>query len=85
MDSKLKKRKNTYLGLNTNCFSCHEDIHQKTLGDNCSKCHNTESFKPAVKFDHSNAEFKLTGAHQKVECIGCHKMETEKWETISDI
>ncbi|MCW9065807.1 MAG: cytochrome C, partial [Ignavibacteriaceae bacterium] len=69
-----KKRKNTYLGLNANCFTCHEDIHQKTLGDNCSKCHNTEVFKPAANFDHSTAAFKLTGAHQKVECISCHKM-----------
>ena len=74
-DSDLKKRKNTYLGLNKYCFSCHKDVHQKTLGDDCSKCHNTEAFKPAVKFDHSTASYKLTGAHQQVECIGCHKVE----------
>jgi hypothetical protein len=87
-ESKLKKRKNTYLGLNTNCFSCHEDIHQKTLGDNCSKCHNTEAFKPAANFDHSTSAFKLTGAHQKVECISCHKMETKngkQFQTFKNI
>ncbi|MCU0413330.1 MAG: cytochrome C [Ignavibacteriaceae bacterium] len=74
-DNNLKKRKNTYLGLSENCIPCHEDYHQKTLGVNCSSCHNTETFKPAAKFDHSTAAFKLTGAHQKVECIGCHKIE----------
>jgi hypothetical protein len=61
--------------LSKNCSPCHEDYHQKTLGENCINCHNTDSFKPAVKFDHSTAAFKLTGAHQKVECIGCHKIE----------
>lgn len=74
-DNNLKKRKNTYLGLSENCIPCHEDYHQKTLGVNCSSCHNTETFKPAAKFDHSTAAFKLTGAHQKVQCISCHKIE----------
>ena len=73
--SELKKRKDTYLGLNPYCYSCHEDVHQKTLSDNCSTCHSTDAFKPAVKFDHSTADYKLTGAHQKVECISCHKIE----------
>ncbi len=72
-DTELKKRKGTYLGLNTNCFSCHEDYHQKTLGDDCSSCHNTTAFKPAEKFDHNNARFKLSGSHVKVSCIKCHK------------
>jgi len=75
IDNDLKKRKGTYLGLNKNCFSCHEDYHQKSLGDNCTTCHNTEAFKPAVKFDHSTAAFTLTGAHLQVECTGCHKIE----------
>jgi hypothetical protein len=77
IEKNLQKRNNTFLGLNQNCFSCHEDIHQKSLGDNCGKCHNTEAFKPAAKFDHSQADFKLTGAHVKVECVGCHKIETK--------
>lgn len=76
-DNSLKKRKNTYLGLSTNCSSCHEDYHQKTLGESCTYCHNTDAFKPAAKFDHSTADFKLTGAHQKVECIGCHKIQNK--------
>lgn len=87
-DSKLKKRKNTYLGLNQNCSSCHEDYHQKTLGENCSNCHNTESFKPAVKFDHANAAFKLTGEHMQVDCAGCHKIETKngkKYQAFKNI
>lgn len=75
MGTNLKKRKDTFLGLNQNCFSCHEDVHQKTLGDDCSSCHNTEAFKPAARFDHSTADFKLTGAHVNVDCVGCHEIE----------
>jgi nitrate/TMAO reductase-like tetraheme cytochrome c subunit len=75
IDNDLKKRKGTYLGLNENCFSCHEDYHRKSLGDNCTACHSTESFKPAAKFDHSTSAFKLTGAHLQVDCLNCHKIE----------
>ncbi len=67
------KRKNTYLGLSTNCVTCHQDVHQGTLGNKCSSCHNTVKFKPAALFNHDNAKFKLTGAHKKVECIKCHE------------
>ena len=71
----LKRIKDTYLGLTENCYTCHEDYHQITLGNNCGSCHNTISFKPAAKFDHSSVAFRLTGAHEKVECIKCHLKE----------
>lgn len=70
-----KKKKGTYLGLDTECRSCHEDIHQSTLGTDCSSCHTTEKFKSAEKFDHNNARFKLAGSHQKVDCAKCHPFE----------
>jgi len=88
IDNNLKKRNGTYLGLSTNCFSCHEDNHQKTLGDVCNKCHNIAAFKPAIKFDHSTAAYKLTGAHIKVDCIGCHKIEDKngkKYQAFKNI
>ncbi len=62
-DPDLKKRKNTFLGLSTNCVNCHEDVHQNTLGSNCGNCHSNDSFKPATKFDHNTAKFRLTGLH----------------------
>ncbi len=70
-----KKRKGTYLGLETTCVSCHEDVHQKTLGDKCQSCHGNDSFKPAVNFNHESAKFQLTGAHKNVDCIKCHTKE----------
>lgn len=74
-DSKFKKKSKTFLGLSQACISCHADYHQKTLGTDCANCHSTEKFKPASKFDHNKAEFKLLGAHEKVECSKCHPTE----------
>lgn len=71
-DQKLKNKKNTYLGLTTDCSGCHEDVHQGTLEKNCSGCHNTSAFKPAVLFSHDRAKFKLTGSHVRLGCFECH-------------
>jgi len=75
-DPGLKKRSKTYLGLGRDCISCHEDYHQKTLANDCAKCHTTTDFKPASKFDHNKAHFALQGKHKTVDCIECHKKET---------
>ncbi|MCB9331952.1 MAG: cytochrome c family protein [Lewinellaceae bacterium] len=74
-DRELKKRTDTYLGLNTDCIACHEDYHQKTLSSDCAKCHTTTAFAPASKFDHSKADFPLRGQHKLVDCKSCHKDE----------
>jgi hypothetical protein len=70
-----KKKSNTYLGLKSECTFCHEDFHQNTLGTGCEKCHTTDFFKPASKFNHNAAEFLLTGAHLNVDCVRCHPAE----------
>jgi hypothetical protein len=72
----VKKRTNTFLGLDQECLACHDDYHQKTLTDDCKQCHDFEAFKPASKFNHDKASFKLTGKHIDVECIECHKEST---------
>ncbi|RMD50596.1 MAG: cytochrome C [Ignavibacteria bacterium] len=72
-DKDLKKKKGTFLGLERDCKSCHTDYHQGTLSDDCASCHNTQSFRPAPKFDHNNAQFKLTGKHIDTDCLKCHK------------
>jgi hypothetical protein len=72
-DNEIRKRKNTFLGLNKECLSCHEDFHQKTLSKDCMQCHDTQAFRPASKFNHDKADFKLEGKHVKVNCKECHK------------
>ena len=81
-DAKLKKRKNTFLGLKTSCISCHEDYHKGSLGTDCSGCHNTEKFNDVKKFDHNKTRFKLIGAHTTVECAECHPTEEKNGKKI---
>ncbi|PKP53559.1 MAG: cytochrome C [Bacteroidetes bacterium HGW-Bacteroidetes-1] len=74
-DKLILEKKYTFLGLKTDCLSCHEDYHQKSLSNNCLDCHDNNEFKPANKFNHDRAEFKLLGKHKQVDCMECHKME----------
>jgi len=75
-----------FAGLATNCTSCHPDIHVKQFDENgitdCKKCHNSDTFKPASKFDHSKAKFVLDGKHVNVACVKCHKEVTDKGVTF---
>jgi len=83
-----KKKKGTYLGLGTDCRSCHEDYHQSTLGTNCSSCHTTNKFQAAENFKHDTARFKLSGSHLKVDCAKCHPLEKKndkKFQKFKDI
>ncbi len=76
-DKDLKKRKKTFLGLDEKCLSCHDDIHQKTLSNDCMQCHTMKAFKPASQFDHDEAEYTLKGKHLEVDCIECHAVTTK--------
>lgn len=82
-DDKLKKRSKTFLGLSTNCLTCHKDEHNSTLDKNCSNCHTFDSFKGAEKFQHKTARFQLTGKHIDVDCSKCHKKETASGVTFT--
>ncbi|NNL92462.1 MAG: cytochrome c family protein, partial [Saprospiraceae bacterium] len=75
LNSDLKKRTSTFLGLSEDCKTCHEDYHQSTLDNNCISCHDFEAFRPALGFDHNEAAFNLKGAHVDVECIDCHPIQ----------
>ena len=63
-----QKKGSTYLGLGTECLSCHDDFHQNTLSKECTICHNQEKFRPASLFNHAKSEFPLIGKHQNVDC-----------------
>ncbi|HEY5947120.1 MAG TPA: hypothetical protein VIV40_16570 [Kofleriaceae bacterium] len=54
------------------CASCHksDDIHHGKLGDKCEKCHREDG---ANTFQHNrDAQFKIDGAHQPLQCAKCH-------------
>jgi len=72
-DPEVKKKTSTYLGLNTECLSCHDDFHKGKMASNCTKCHGFESFKTVAGFDHNTTKFPLVGKHKALDCEKCHK------------
>ena len=77
-DKEIRKRKNTFLGLEKKCLSCHNDYHQKTLSSKCTNCHSMEeTFEKASKFDHSKTDYTLKGEHKEVDCKECHAITTK--------
>jgi Cytochrome c7 and related cytochrome c len=69
---KVRDPNQTFLGLSTSCVSCHQDEHHGQLGEDCARCHDSNAWKPASRFDHSRARFSLTGRHATVTCAECH-------------
>jgi hypothetical protein len=73
---KMKDLTKSFFGQSKNCTPCHSDPHKGQLGNECTKCHNVESWKAAKDFDHSKTKYPLTGLHIKVPCEKCHKPDT---------
>jgi hypothetical protein len=62
----------TFLGLDTKCVSCHQDVHKGKFQQNCAQCHSTSGWRQVKGFDHTKARFPLEGKHAQVECAKCH-------------
>ena len=58
------------------CVSCHLDVHQQTLGSDCAFCHTSQSWIiNDVKEIHITSRFPLVGAHANADCFDCHLTE----------
>lgn len=69
--AEIKNR--TYLGLSSDCASCHRDVHRGQLPQQCDQCHTLGGWTPAAKFSHDRSAYKLNGKHATVACGQCHK------------
>lgn len=72
---RVKDTSTSWIGLQRDCRSCHDDVHRGQIGRDCQRCHDVRAWKPAPGFDHSRSRFALTGLHRKVECLACHASE----------
>jgi hypothetical protein len=55
------------------CGGCHPDPHKSTMGFDCARCHEQNSWRPTGTFsNHAQTRFPLTGLHATVECEKCH-------------
>lgn len=67
------------------CFQCHTDMHQNTLGTDCARCHDTRSWivTNAITL-HQLSRFPLLGNHAVADCASCHKSASGfKYEPLS--
>ncbi|MFN7996251.1 MAG: cytochrome c3 family protein [Bryobacteraceae bacterium] len=66
-----------YTSLNfATCAGCHQDPHRGAFEARCESCHTTSSWRRVQMtsaFDHSRTKFPLTGKHEGVACLKCHK------------
>jgi hypothetical protein len=69
-----------FAGTPQACEGCHLEAFNRTTNPghaasdfpkDCAQCHTTTQWKGA-RFDHNLSRFRLTGAHDKTECAGCH-------------
>ncbi len=66
----------------TQCQACHgiHDVHTGRFGKRCDKCHEEKGWRE-IRFDHDKeTDFKLLGAHQKLQCKACHKNDNYEQE-----
>jgi hypothetical protein len=55
------------------CASCHTDVHQGRMLQDCAECHSTTSFRQVDgQRIHARTSFPLTGAHRQLTCEACH-------------
>ncbi len=62
----------------SDCVSCHLDVHQMTFGNDCVRCHDTENWLVDIIPEiHEQNGFPLSGVHADVSCIECHVDESQ--------
>ena len=55
------------------CTGCHEDAHQRTLGQSCDRCHSAVDWADVAAIDlHRSTRLPLTGMHVLAACSECH-------------
>jgi len=58
----------------SDCYQCHKDMHQGTVGFDCKRCHSTKSWLiPNPRRMHQQVGFALIGAHAVADCYRCHQ------------
>lgn len=71
----------TYLGLDTECLTCHRDENphgDQFAGQTCDSCHGQDRWEDPAGFDHDRTRYRLTGLHRRVECAGCHPPQEDR-------
>jgi hypothetical protein len=65
----LPRGEHRYLGLDSDCAACHEDVHEGRMQLACADCHGQQDFAQLESRGHHPP---LVGGHARVECRTCH-------------
>jgi hypothetical protein len=62
------------------CIDCHrnDDIHKRSLGDECAQCHNPNAWL-IWRFNHDDTEFRLRHTHTEIHCDSCHSKPLDNY------
>ena len=72
--------------INTDCISCHTDIHQGTVGYDCARCHTPNTWIVTdVNGLHQQGRFPLVGNHLTADCQQCHARYTDLYFESLDV
>ena len=72
-DVRNRRGNATFLGLKTDCVSCHEDPHQGTFGgEECTSCHNETDWSQVDNVRKNHPGLSLAAGHAKTKCEACH-------------
>jgi hypothetical protein len=66
------------------CAGCHEDVHRKSLGSQCTSCHGEDTWILSDEVAmHNRTRFPLVGAHAAAQCWTCHPGgEVGNWSRV---
>ena len=65
------------------CNFCHEDIHNDQWGQDCSQCHNFDSWTLSTQDqNHDLTRFPLQGAHRNSTCESCHLNQASRSSSL---
>jgi len=67
----LAEGQRRYLGLDRDCASCHEDVHEGRMRFACVQCHGQTTWDELHSFGHERV-LPLVGGHGDVGCRTCH-------------
>lgn len=85
-DCKLCHKALVFTDAKSTCSSCHADIHGMTVGNDCVRCHNTNSWLvDNIPELHQQNGFPIVGVHKTLACVDCHKSESNlRWDRIGN-
>jgi hypothetical protein len=72
-DRRNRRGNATFLGLKTDCVSCHEDPHEGRFpGAECTSCHNETNWAEVTNVRSNHPGLSLAAGHSKTKCEACH-------------